>query len=120
MITKFNDLEIWKRSRIFVKNLYEFSESLPLEERFGLISQLKRASVSIAANIAEGSGRKTRKEFSRFLDIAIGSACEVETLIYLAFDLNYIDKKEKDLIIDEITQIRKMIIGFQRSINKLN
>ena len=76
---RFKDLEIWKKSRVFCSSIYEITSNFPESEKFGLTNQLRRASVSIPSNIAEGSSRKTNKGFSRFLQIALGSAYEIET-----------------------------------------
>ena len=116
MIRNFKSLKIWQRSRVLVKTVYLVASSFPKEEKFGLISQLNRAAVSIPSNIAEGCGRGTIKSLSNFLDIAIGSACEVETQIYLASDLNFIDTKKMEFLTDEIGQIRRMIIGYQKTL----
>ena len=74
---RFKDLEIWKRSRMFCKDIYQITSLFPNEEKFGLINQLRRASVSVPSNIAEGCGRQGDAELSRFLQIAMGSASEV-------------------------------------------
>ena len=71
---KFKQLEIWKQTRIFCTQIYSLTSSFPNEERYGLTNQLRRAAVSIPSNIAEGSSRKSNKDFARFLEIAIGSA----------------------------------------------
>ncbi len=117
MIRNFKNLDIWKRSRHFVKTLYIVTNNFPSSEKFGLVSQLRRAAVSVPSNIAEGCGRKTEKALSNFLDNAIGSNCEVETQLFLAFDLKMIDKQTMSNLSDEITQIRKMIIGYQKTLN---
>lgn len=116
MIRNFKTLEIWKRSRTFVKTIYLNTAQFPDKEKFGLITQLNRAAISIPSNIAEGCGRKTEKELSRFLDIAIGSNCEVETQIYLAYDIRYLSKEKMEALVDEVTQIRRMIIGYQKTL----
>ena len=87
------------------------TNDLPDSEKLGLVSQLNRAAVSIPSNIAEGCGRGTSKNLSHFLDIAVGSACEIETQIYLAYDLEYIDTYKMETLTDEVEQIRKMSIG---------
>jgi len=75
----FLHLEIWKRSRKLVKIIYQTSKSFPSEEKFGLTSQIRRAAVSVPSNIAEGCGRDTDPQLKNFMNIAIGSICEVET-----------------------------------------
>ncbi len=91
---RFKDLEIWKKSRLFCSTVYEITSKFPESEKFGLTNQLRRASVSIPSNIAEGSSRNSNKDFSRFLQITLGSAYEIETQLLIAFDLSFIDKEE--------------------------
>lgn len=104
----FRELEIWKESRKIVKEVYMLTSKFPENEKFGLTSQVQRASVSIPSNIAEGSGR-TNKEFRYFLSIAISSAFELETQLYLAFDLDFLDKNELDNLTSKIQIIQKRI-----------
>lgn len=117
MIRNFKTLDIWKRSRQLVKEVYLLTDAFPIEEKFGLISQLRKSAVSIPSNIAEGCGRQSEKELSRFLDIAIGSNCELETQIYLGYDLNFLTLETMEVLSKEITEIRRMIIGYQRTLN---
>ncbi len=110
----FKKLKIWQKGREFAREIYLTVSNFPTEERFALTSQMKRAAVSIPSNIAEGAGRRTSKDFARFLDIANGSAFELETQIYLAFDLRYIDKAKLNNLIEKIEEIEKMIFGFKK------
>ena len=87
-ITRVQDLTVWQRGFQLVKAVYILTEKFPREERFGMTSQLRRAAVSIPANIAEGFGRKSRRDFARFSSIALGSARELETLLLLAVEIN--------------------------------
>ncbi len=82
----------------------------------GLTNQMRRASVSIPSNIAEGSGRKSNKEFKRFLEIAYGSALELETQIYLSYDIQFIDENTLNKFLELIHEIEKMIKGLERSL----
>lgn len=108
----FRNLEIWKRSRILVKLVYEVTSDFPKSEHYGLSSQLQRSAVSIASNIAEGCSRSSEREFIRFLEIAQGSAFEMETQLILANDISYID--------DELlSQLLKETHILQKKINKL-
>jgi len=95
------------------KEVYFFTEKLPSEEKFGLKSQINRAAVSVATNIAEGSGRTTTKEFQHFLDIAISSSFELETELLLACDIFGL---EVENLITEINETQKMIAGFKKSL----
>lgn len=89
------------------------SQSFPKDELFGLTSQVRRAASSIATNIAEGCGRNSNKDFAHFLQIAIGSASEVEYELLLAHDLKYINSVEYERLTNEVVAIRKMIIKYQ-------
>ena len=85
----FRNLRVWQEAHHFTVSVYKLTREFPREELFGLTSQLRRAATSIGANIAEGAGRNSLKEFARFLDIAAGSASECEYLLILATDLGY-------------------------------
>ena len=108
----FRNWEIWKKSRKLVRETYLISTELPDTEKFGLVSQMRRAAVSIPANIAEGAGRKSEKELRHFLHNAIGSAFELETLIALAGDLNFITEKQVSGFQKDLDEILRMINGF--------
>jgi four helix bundle protein len=116
MIRNFKNLQIWQRSRVLVKDIYLITNEFPNTEKFGLTSQLNRAVVSIPSNIAEGCGRGTEKNLRHFLDISIGSACEVETQVYLSYDLGFIKEQKMNKLTDEIGQIRRMMIGYQKTL----
>lgn len=106
-----HNVDVWKRSIAFVIQIYKATEFLPKDERFGLTSQLRRASVSIPANIAEGAGRKSNKEFMHFLSNAQGSASEVETELIIANGLGFLSKEELDKLTVELDDISRMITG---------
>jgi len=108
-MNNFKKLIVWQKAREFVKDIYILTKKFPKEEQFGLTSQIRRAVVSIVSNIAEGSGRGTDNDFAHFLDLAQGSAYEVETQIILSFDLNYIMIEEFKIVNDKIQEIQKMI-----------
>jgi four helix bundle protein len=112
----YKNLKIWQSSRILVKQVYELTANFPINEKFGLISQIQRAVVSIPANIAEGSGRGSNKEFSRYLDIAISSSFELETELLLAHDLSFLNDSQIAPVIQLIQEIQKMIFGFKETI----
>ena len=109
----FHNLLIWKRSHQLTLDIYKVSQSFPKEELFGLTSQIRRAVSSVPTNIAEGCGRNSNKDFAHFLQIAIGSASEVEYELLLAHDLQYINKDEYERLINETVAIRKMIIKYR-------
>ena len=108
-MNNFKKLIVWQKAREFVKDIYILTKKFPKEEQFGLTSQIRRAVVSIVSNIAEGSGRGTDNDFAHFLDLAQGSAYEVETQIILSLDLNYILVEEFTIVNDKIQEIQKMI-----------
>jgi len=93
-IKSFEDLKVWKDSRIFVKEIYALINNFPAKENYGLTSQITRAAVSIMSNIAEGFCRESNKEFIRFLTISRGSTAEVQSDLFIALDLKYIKQKE--------------------------
>jgi four helix bundle protein len=113
---RFKDLEIWKRSRKFCSAVYEVTRKFPDSEKFGLTNQLRRASVSIPSNVAEGSSRHSNKDFSRLLQIAIGSAYEIETQLLIAFDLKFISEIELNNLNKELGEIIKMISKFKSTL----
>lgn len=115
----FKELKIWQKGRSIVKEIYLTVSNFPPEEKFALTSQMKRAVISIPSNIAEGAGRKTDKDFLRFLDIANGSAFELETHLYLAFDLDFIDEETLNNLIINIEEIEKMIYGFKKTLKEI-
>jgi len=114
----FKELIVWQKARKLVKDVYLTISLFPEDEKYGLISQIRRASVSIPANIAEGAGRNTDKDFGRFLDIANGSCFELETLLILAVDLDYLSKSKYDTILNDIEEIQKMIYSLRKKMKQ--
>jgi len=112
----FRKLTVWQKTRVFVKNLYLLTQKFPDEEKFGLTQQIRKASVSMFSNIAEGSGRNTTPDFVHFLDIANGSAFEVETQLYVAVDLEYISQQEFENLLSQLQEIEKMIYNLRKSL----
>jgi len=106
------NLEVWKKSFEFVKQMYSLTAVFPPEEKYGLTSQIRRASVSIPVNIAEGSARRSDKELMQFLYISLGSASEVDTLLLLSRDLGFIEPMICESAISELDSICKLLIGF--------
>ena len=109
------DLEVWKRSIEFVSRIYKITEFFPREEMFGLTSQLRRASVSIPSNIAEGAARNGKVVFRYFLYVSLSSAAEVDTQLIVAKNLGYIDKEDFTALLTELEIISKMLQGLIRS-----
>ncbi len=116
-IHNFRELKVWQKSMTIVKLIYTTTSKFPKSETFGLISQIQRAAVSIPANIAEGCGRNTEKELSRFLDIAIGSSFELETLLQISLDLEYIEQCSYRNVQNLLLEVQKMLYGFKQKIS---
>lgn len=110
---KYKDLKIWQLAIQLVTDIYQITSTFPEKERFGLISQINRASVSIAPNIAEGAGRNSDKEMLHFLSIAHASSYEVETQLIISTNLKYLSKEVVDEVLDKITEWQKMSYSFQ-------
>ena len=100
----------------FVKEMYRITASFPKNEIYGLIPQMRRAAISIPSNLAEGAARKGNKEFKQFLNIAQGSLSELDTQIELAVMLNYINEKQYEQLMKEMSVISKMLYGLSRSL----
>lgn len=113
----YKKLEVWTKSHKLVLIIYSITKSFPHEELYGLTNQIRRAVVSIAANIVEGSGRQGKKEFLKFLNIAFASACEVEYELLLSFDLKYINNSIYSEVSIQVEEIKKMIYGLIQKIN---
>ena len=116
----FKKLDIWKRSFNFSSNIYKVTSFFPPDEKFGLTSQLRRASISIPINIAEGSGRNSRKDFANFVQIAIGSTSEVECELILAKELNFLSEDNFSTLTKELSEIRKMLTSFRKALLNYN
>lgn len=114
----YKELKVWQRARELVKIIYEVSGKMPAQEKYGLSSQIQRAVISIASNIAEGSGRSSDKEFLYFLNVARASSFELETQIILLYDLGYIDTDECDRVVNSIQELQKMLYGFISKLKK--
>jgi four helix bundle protein len=110
------DLKIWQRSVALVTRVYEITEKFPKSEMWGLSNQIRRASVSVPSNIAEGSGRKSPKELIQFLHIASGSLAELETQLIIAQNLGYVNTGDFSVIDQEIHEIIRMTAAMSKSI----
>ena len=108
------DLNVWKRSIQLVVDVYQLCKKLPSDEKFGLISQIKRSSVSVPSNIAEGAGRSSTTEYKRFIDISSGSLSELETQLIIIEKLDF--AKTSELVNEDITIIRKMLYRLKQSL----
>ena len=116
MIKRYQDLIVWQRAMQMVKEVYGITSSFPTDEKFGLVSQLRRAAVSVPSNIAEGQGRLTKGEFKQFLGYARGSVFEVETQILLSVDLNFIEQNKMNQLMNLTSEVSKMLNGLIKSL----
>ncbi len=117
---RYQELIVWQKAMELSKAIYRVTKSFPDDERFGLTSQLRRASVSVPSNIAEGQGRLTAGEFNQFLGTARGSVFEVETQVQLASDLGYIPANDAEQIIELTSEVSRLLNGLIRSLQTGN
>lgn len=110
----FRDLDVWKSSVLFVKEIYKITEAFPSNEKYGLTSQISRCAVSIPSNIAEGCSRNSQKDFSRFLQISLGSAFELETQIEIIKELNFISHEKYLDVLAELHVIQRRIQALKK------
>lgn len=108
----FKKLAVWEKSHKLTLRLYETTKSFPKDELFGLSSQIRRGASSIPANIAEGCGKGSDADFARYLQIAFGSACELEYHLILIHDLKYIVHDEYSILASDLIEIKKMLAAF--------
>jgi four helix bundle protein len=112
----FKKLTVWQKSYRLGLDVYVATRGFPKEELYGLTSQIRRASVSIPANIAEGCGRHTGSEFARFLDIAMGSISELDCHLMFARDLSYIREADYSKLDENLVEVRRMLIAFIQTV----
>jgi four helix bundle protein len=115
-MNRFKELKVWQKSVDIVVDVYRLTAKFPQNERFGLISQIQRAAVSIPSNIAEGAGRNNKGEFNQFLGIANGSSFELETQLIISAKLGYSDNDEIQNICTKLSEIQNMIFGLQKTL----
>lgn len=108
----FRELKVWEKAHQLTLEVYKVTTSFPREELYGLTSQIRRSSASIAANIAEGSGRGGAAELGRYLQMAMGSASELEYHLLLARDLNILATAAYDLLEQRVTEVKRMLASF--------
>ena len=114
----YRDLIVWKKSIELVSKLYSSTRAFPKEEIYGLTSQIRRAGVSIPANIAEGQGRNSLGEFRQFLGIAQGSLAELETLLIISGNLLYLKPQKKEELLESCEEIGRLLAGLKKSLAK--
>lgn len=116
-MNSFKDLEVWKRSIELVKVIYKLTEDFPDTEKFGLVSQMRRCSVSIPSNVAEGRRRGSKSDFKRFVQIAYGSGGELETQLIITRELELGDKSLQQQALDLLDEVMRMLNGLLRSLS---
>jgi four helix bundle protein len=118
MSQSYENLNVWKESIKLASSVYLLTKKFPREEQFGLISQLRRGVISISTNIAEGSSRKSKKDYMRFLDISIGSLNEVESLLHVSQHIGIVSKEECSKIHPAIISLGKSLGAFRKYLQK--
>ena len=113
----FRDLKVWEKAHQLALDCYAVTTGFPKQEIFGMVSQIRRAGSSIAANIAEGCGRGGNAEFQRFLQMAMGSASELEYHFLLSRDLHFLDEENHNRIQENVVEVKKMLTGLIRKVN---
>ena len=117
-IRSHRDLKVWQFGMEICERIYDLTRSFPPDERYGLVSQLRRAAASVPANIAEGNARGSTKEYLHFLSIAIGSLAEIDTFLDLSTRLTYSQPVDVRQIMDSLVEERRMLRGLQRSLRE--
>lgn len=115
---RFEKLDVWQRATELATQIYLITKTFPNEERFGLTSQVRRSGISISANIAEGSGRVSDKDFARFLEIAYGSLMETISHLIIAHKLKLISNEQLNELKTQSSRLGRMLSGLRRSLNK--
>ena len=113
----YNNLQIWQEAMDLVEDIYKLTVSFPSEEKFGLVSQMTRAAVSIPSNIAEGTGRNSDKDFAHFISIAIGSLYELNTQIVLSERLGYINQSQSQELQKKLDNLQRKSVSFKSKLN---
>jgi len=111
-VRDFRELQVWRKARGLTLHLYALTRSFPNDEMYGLTAQIRRAAVSIGANIAEGCGRRSRPDFARFLQVALGSASELQYHLLLAADLGLVQRPEHEQLDVGTSEVKRMLTAF--------
>ena len=114
----YKDLEVWQAAMKMVFHIYRDTATFPKQEMFGLTSQLRRAAVSVASNIAEGKGRFSDRELSQFLSVARGSVFEIETQVAIALKLGYVTKPQSQGLLNRCAEVGRLLNGFIKAVRK--
>lgn len=117
LMKDFRDLKVWERAHLLTLSIYKSTAGFPRDWRFGLTRQLRSCSASVGANIAEGCGKRGNGEFQRFLQIASGSASELDYHLLLARDLGFLGEDEYKMLLQDLTQMRRMLTSLLQKVN---
>lgn len=117
-IRSHRDLDVWKHGRALVKEIYQLTESFPKHQNYRLADQIQRAVVSVPSNIAEGHSRKMTRDYMRFVGIASGSLAEVETQLFLAYDLGYVSKEQIEPLLEEVNTLERMLNALYNALKR--
>lgn len=116
-LSSYRDLKVWQKSMDLTVRIYEVTQRFPAGEKYGIVSQMRRAAASIAANIAEGQARKTTGEFQHFLGIARGSLAELETFLILSERLAFLTQPHSEALLNDCVEVNKMLNGLLKSLS---
>jgi four helix bundle protein len=117
-VNTYRDLLIWQKSMILITDIYKITTNFPINEQYGLTSQIRRSAISIASNIAEGFGRNSKLEFNRFLNISMGSLFEIQTQLEISKNLKYIEDDIFKEIFERSREIERMISSFKSKLKE--
>ena len=115
---KFEEILAWQKARILTKHVYLLTKTGEFSKDFALRDQIRRSTVSISANIAEGQGRRSDREFANFLNIALGSLAETKSHLYLALDLDYVDQDKFDALYEKLDEVGRMTFSLIKHLRK--
>ena len=118
MLKNYKELKVWQKAYQLCLRIYEITKNFPKEERYGLVSQIRRSAISVPSNIAEGYGRKTVGEYIQALNIAYGSYCELETQVLISRDLRYIKAEDLEMLQKDLGDVERMLKGLIKSLEK--
>jgi four helix bundle protein len=116
-IRNFRDLDVWKKGMEIVKDIYKLTCGFPKQELYGLAAHMQKSAISIPSNIAEGFNRFHNKEYKQFLYVALGSCAELETQIEIAFEVEYINSREKEILLEKIDHESRMLTNLIKKLN---
>ena len=115
---RFEKLDVWHKAVAFADSIYKVTREFPIEERFGMTSQMRRAAISISSNIAEGSSRTSRRDFARFVEIAYGSLMEVISQTHVAHRQSFLQRREFETTVESADELARMLSGFKTSLGR--